>query len=69
VVGIRGVGSIYYLLFAIKQGLPAEYAHPMASLTLTVVASSIVLHGVSVTPLLSYLQSGNRKKKRNRHNG
>jgi NhaP-type Na+/H+ or K+/H+ antiporter len=52
--GIRGIGSIYYLKFAIERGLPAEVAQSFASITLTVVALSIVVHGVSVTPLLNY---------------
>jgi NhaP-type Na+/H+ or K+/H+ antiporter len=60
--GMRGIGSIYYLLFAINQGLPEKYVQPLSSLTLTVVAVSIVLHGVSVTPLLKYLHPSNRRK-------
>lgn len=52
--GIRGIGSIYYLMYATDQGLPASLAAPFASLTLTIIACSIVLHGVSVTPLLNY---------------
>lgn len=51
--GIRGIGSIFYLMFAIDRGLPAALAAPLASLTLTLVAFSIVVHGVSVTPLLN----------------
>jgi NhaP-type Na+/H+ or K+/H+ antiporter len=52
--GIRGVGSIYYLMFAINAGLPANVAGTLVSLTLTIVALSILVHGVSVTPLLTY---------------
>jgi NhaP-type Na+/H+ or K+/H+ antiporter len=52
--GIRGIGSIYYMMYAIDQGLPDELAEPFTSLTLTIVALSIMVHGVSVTPLLSY---------------
>jgi sodium/hydrogen antiporter len=52
--GIRGIGSIYYMMFAIDQGLPDELAEPFTSLTLTLVALSIVVHGVSVTPLFNY---------------
>ncbi|HEY8995483.1 MAG TPA: cation:proton antiporter [Lacunisphaera sp.] len=54
--GIRGIGSIYYLMYALTLGLPSALARPMASLTFTIVAISIVLHGVSVTPLLGYLE-------------
>ncbi len=50
--GIRGVGSIYYLMYAVERGLPGPLAERLAALTLTVVAVSIVVHGVSVTPLM-----------------
>jgi NhaP-type Na+/H+ or K+/H+ antiporter len=59
--GIRGVGSIYYLAYSINHGLPVEMAHPLASLVLLVVAISVVVHGVSVTPLMSLY---NRRKRR-----
>lgn len=52
--GIRGIGSIYYLMYAVEKGLPTGLAETLVSLTLTVVALSIVVHGVSATPLLSY---------------
>jgi NhaP-type Na+/H+ or K+/H+ antiporter len=51
--GIRGIGSIYYLLYAINQGLPRALAEEIIALTLTTVAVSIVLHGISVTPLMN----------------
>jgi NhaP-type Na+/H+ or K+/H+ antiporter len=51
--GIRGIGSIYYLMYAIQQGVPEELAQRLAALTLTVVAVSIVVHGISVTPLMN----------------
>lgn len=50
--GIRGIGSIYYLMYAIEHGLPRDLANILVSLTLTVIALSILVHGVSVTPLL-----------------
>lgn len=53
--GIRGIGSIYYLMYAIDHGLPDDLAQTLASLTFSVVAASIVLHGVSVTPLLKHV--------------
>lgn len=51
--GIRGIGSIYYLMYAINHGLPRSLAEELIALTLTMVAASIVLHGISVTPLMS----------------
>lgn len=50
--GIRGIGSLYYLMFAIEKGLPPDIAAALASLTLTTIALSILVHGVSVTPAL-----------------
>ena len=50
--GIRGIGSIYYLAYAINHGLDADLARQLLSITLTVVVASIVVHGVSVTPLM-----------------
>ena len=51
--GIRGIGSIYYLMYAIHHGLPRSLAEEIIALTLTTVAASIVLHGISVTPLMN----------------
>jgi len=51
--GIRGVGSIYYLTYAITHGLPLELARPIVSLVLMVVSVSVVVHGISVTPLMN----------------
>ena len=51
--GVRGVGSVYYLMFAVTHGLPAELCDRLIPLTLAVVTASVVLHGVSVTPLMN----------------
>ena len=50
--GVRGVGSIYYLAFALSHGVDGPLARQLVDLTMVVVALSIVLHGVSVTPLM-----------------
>ncbi|MWV17364.1 sodium:proton antiporter [Pseudomonas sp. L-22-4S-12] len=54
--GIRGIGSIFYLMFALQNGLSGELAQQLISLTLVTVAASIVLHGVSVGPLMKWYQ-------------
>jgi NhaP-type Na+/H+ or K+/H+ antiporter len=51
--GVRGVGSVYYLAYAIVHGLPAVFTDQVVGLTLAVIAASIVLHGVTVTPLMA----------------
>ncbi len=50
--GIRGVGSLYYLTYAMGHGLDKAAASQMTALVLSVVVVSIVVHGVSVTPLM-----------------
>jgi sodium/hydrogen antiporter len=51
--GIRGIGSLYYLMYAINQGLDPQLAQVLTALTLSVVVASIVVHGISVTPLMA----------------
>jgi len=51
--GIRGIGSIYYLMFALHHRLSGPIADQAIVLTLTTVAVSIVVHGISVTPLMN----------------
>ena len=50
--GIRGIGSLYYLFYALNHGLPRALAERLLPLVLTTVAVSIVVHGISVTPLM-----------------
>jgi NhaP-type Na+/H+ or K+/H+ antiporter len=51
--GVRGIGSIYYLTYAINHGLPPSIARDLVNATLAVIIGSIFLHGTSVTPLLN----------------
>ena len=51
--GVRGIGSLYYLMFAITHGLPESTSLLLIHYTLVVVAISIVIHGISVKPLLN----------------
>lgn len=53
--GVRGIGSIYYLSYAIQHGLPTGLARELIQLTLVVITMSILLHGTSVKPLLNRL--------------
>ena len=50
--GIRGIGSFYYLLYVTGHGVPPEFAQRMAQVVLTVIATSIFVHGISATPLM-----------------
>jgi NhaP-type Na+/H+ or K+/H+ antiporter len=60
--GIRGIGSIYYLMYAIEHGIGQSDARTLLGLTLAAVAVSVVVHGLSVTPLMNrydrHLQAG-----------
>ncbi|MDB5051874.1 MAG: putative Na+/H+ and antiporter, NhaP type [Fibrobacteres bacterium] len=62
--GIRGIGSLYYMAYALNRGLPPELADRIVSLTLATVAVSIVVHGISVTPLMNKYSFQNRKARR-----
>ena len=50
--GIRGLGSLYYMMFAINRGLPNEIAEEFINVVFGVIATSIVVHGISATPLM-----------------
>jgi NhaP-type Na+/H+ or K+/H+ antiporter len=58
--GVRGIGSLYYLMFAIQHGLPESLALELIQLTLIVVTLSILLHGTSVKPLMDRFWGRNR---------
>jgi NhaP-type Na+/H+ or K+/H+ antiporter len=63
--GIRGIGSVYYLTYAMQHGLPEELSRLLAALVLATVAVSAVVHGVSVTPLMALY--GRRTKQQGSH--
>ena len=47
--GIRGIGSMMY---AINHGLPQDISQMLTALALSAVAMSIVVHSISVTPIM-----------------
>ena len=51
--GIRGVGSLFYLALVLDSGLPADMATTLVNATLPAIALSVLLHGVSATPLMA----------------
>jgi len=61
--GIRGIGSLYYLMYAVTHGLPQPLAQQLTALTLSVVVASIVVHGISVTPLMAAYEERIRGKR------
>lgn len=50
--GIRGVGSVYYLAFALQYQWDAVLAQDLTRIVATVLAVSILVHGISATPLM-----------------
>jgi NhaP-type Na+/H+ or K+/H+ antiporter len=51
--GIRGVGTLFYLVFVLTEGVSGDLAETLIGAALCCVAVSIVLHGVSATPLMA----------------
>lgn len=54
--GIRGIGSIYYLFYALNHGLIGTSSAVAVNLTLSVIALSIVVHGLSTQPMLAWYE-------------
>jgi NhaP-type Na+/H+ or K+/H+ antiporter len=60
--GIRGVGSLYYLSYAFKEGLKDQPAEQIAWITYTTIVISVILHGISSTPLMNWYERRIRSK-------
>ncbi len=55
-LGIRGIGSINYITWAYNHGLAGPEAERMANMAFTLVVASVIVHGISVSPLLNWRQ-------------
>lgn len=55
-LGIRGIGSLYYIAFAWMHGMRGEEASYMMDCALTLVVASVIVHGFSVNPLVALRQ-------------
>ena len=55
--GIKGLGSIYYLAYALGEGVTGETAQEIAWITYTVVVLSIIVHGISAAPLMAWYEN------------
>ncbi|CAM3899793.1 cation:proton antiporter [Pseudomonas wadenswilerensis] len=51
--GIRGIGSLYYLFYTLNLGLPVSVTRECTGLVLSIVALSIVVHGLTTQPVLA----------------
>jgi sodium/hydrogen antiporter len=59
--GIKGLGSIYYLTYALGEGVTGETAEQIAWITYTVVVLSIIIYGVSAYPLMAWYEKVKNK--------
>lgn len=66
-LGIRGIGSINYIAFAYTHGLAGGEVTRMADMAFTLIVASVVVHGMSVTPLLSWRQAKITARERDKH--
>ncbi|WP_206816198.1 sodium:proton antiporter [Chroococcus sp. FPU101] len=62
--GIRGVGSLYYLFYAFGKGLKGELGEQIAWITLTVIALSVIIHGITTTPIMNWYERQIEKRQR-----
>ncbi|WP_017349884.1 cation:proton antiporter [Pantoea sp. A4] len=61
-LGIRGIGSINYIAWAWVHGMVGNQAQVVIDMALTLVVCSIVVHGVTVTPLLNWRAARQRNQ-------
>ncbi len=53
-LGLRGIGGLNYLAYALVHGLEGPQATVVAGVAITVITLSVVLHGFSAQPLMSW---------------
>ena len=61
--GIRGLGSIYYLTYALGKGVKGDPAEQIFWITFTVVVLSVIIHGISAFPLMNWYEKNKNKRK------
>jgi sodium/hydrogen antiporter len=54
--GIRGLGSFYYLTYALGSGIQGETVEQIAWITFTVIVLSVIIHGITAAPLMSWYE-------------
>jgi NhaP-type Na+/H+ or K+/H+ antiporter len=59
--GIKGLGSIYYLAYALGEGATGEAAEQIAWITYTVIVLSVIIHGISAYPLMAWYEKVKNK--------
>ena len=64
--GIRGIGSVYYAVYVAGHDISYGEAVELLACVFTVIAASIVVHGVSAAPLMQIHQ---RRRMQRRNSG
>lgn len=60
--GIRGIGSINYIAYAYTHGLKDHAGAEMMNMALTLVVTSVLLHGLTLAPLLRLRKAKKRQQ-------
>jgi NhaP-type Na+/H+ or K+/H+ antiporter len=62
--GIRGIGSVYYAVYVASHEIDYLMAEQLLSCVFTVIAASIVVHGLSAAPLMElyHTRLGRRRR-------
>lgn len=60
--GIRGVGSLYYLAYSLGKGLRDDLGEQIAWITFITIVLSVVIHGISSTPLMNWYEQQLERK-------
>ena len=60
--GVRGLGSIYYLTYALGKGVTGDTAEQISWITFTVVVFSVIIHGISAFPLMNWYEKNKDRK-------
>jgi NhaP-type Na+/H+ or K+/H+ antiporter len=58
--GIRGIGSAYYLAYALSHGAKGEETAVVADAVLATIVASVLLHGASATPVMRLYRRARR---------
>lgn len=53
-LGIRGIGSVYYLMYAVGHGLSDASSRNVVAMVVVTIAASIVLHGATASALMRF---------------
>ena len=53
-LGVRGVGTLNYLIYALYHGAEGDEAQWLAQVAVTAVVFSVVLHGATAQPLMTW---------------